>query len=75
MTSLIIVLIAFGVLNVIHHLTVIEQLKAVKRNQIDLIDYLDSIDDDMVVIYDDLKEIKRLIQNISLFNQTTFLNQ
>lgn len=75
MTSLILVLIAFGVLNIIHHLTVIEQLKAVKRNQIDLIDYLDSIDDDMVVIYDDLKEIKRLIQNISLFNQTTFLNQ
>ena len=61
MTILIFVLIAFGIMNIIHHLTVIEQLKAVKRNQYDTIDYLDSIDDDMVAIYDELKDIKQSI--------------
>ena len=68
MTSLIIVLFAVITLNIIHHLTVIEQLKQVKRNQHDTIDYLDSIDDDMVAIYDELKDIKRQVQNIKFFS-------
>lgn len=68
MTILIFVLIAFGIMNIIHHITMIEQLKAVKRNQHDTIDYLDSIDDDMTIIYDELKDIKRQVQNIKLFS-------
>ena len=62
MTIFIFVLIAFGIMNIIHHITMIEQLKAVKRNQFDIIEYLDSIDDDMVIIYDELKDIKQSIQ-------------
>ena len=65
MTIFIFVLIAFGILNIIHHITMIEQLKAVKRNQSDIIEYLDSVDDDMVIIYEELKDIKRFIDNIS----------
>ena len=65
MTIFIFVLIAFGILNIIHHITMIEQLKAVKRNQSDIIEYLDSVDDDMVIIYEELKDIKRSIDNIS----------
>ena len=68
MTILILTLFAFLLLNIIHHITVIEQLKAVKQNQSDTIDYLDSIDDDMVAIYDELKDIKRQVQNINLFS-------
>ena len=63
MTIFIFVLIAFGILNIIHHITMIEQLKAVKRNQSDIIEYLDCVDDDMVAIYDELKDIKQSIQN------------
>lgn len=65
MTFLILALFAFGIINIIHHITVIEQLKEVKRNQKDIIDCLCDID---ITFADDLKEIKRLIQNIDLFN-------
>ena len=41
MTIFIFVLIAFGVMNMIHHITMIEQLKAVKRNQHDILDCLE----------------------------------
>ena len=61
MTIFIFVLIAFGILNIIHHITMIEQLKAVKRNQSDIIEYLDRVDDDMVIIYEELKDIKQSI--------------
>ena len=61
MTILIFVLIAFGILNIIHHITMIEQLKVVKRNQSDIIEYLDRVDDDMVIIYEELKDIKQSI--------------
>lgn len=60
---------AFLVLNIIHHLIIIEQLKKVKRNQNDTIDYLDSIDDDMLQIYDELKDIKQSINNIAYTNR------
>lgn len=69
MTIIIITLFAFLVLNIIHHLTVIEQLKTVKRNQFDTIEYLDAIDDDLVAIYDELKDIKHSIQNIAYTNR------
>lgn len=69
MTIIIFVLIAFGVLNIIHHITMIEQLKAVKSNQYDTIEYLDCIDDDMVAIYDKLKDIEQSIQNTSYTNR------
>ena len=46
MTILIFVLFAFGILNIIHHLTVIEQLKAVKRNQYDILDALEYWEND-----------------------------
>ena len=67
MTILIFVLIAFGILNIIHHITMIEQLKAVKRNQSDIIEYLDGVDDDMAIVYEDLHYIKQSIQNILIF--------
>ena len=63
MTIIIIVLICFLVLNIIHHLTIIEQLKAVKRNQLDLLDYLEDIDMDYKTIDDELSNIKQLINN------------
>ena len=63
MIYLILALFAFGILNIIHHITMIEQIKAVKRNQSDIIEYLDGFDDDMVIIYEELKDIKQSIQN------------
>ena len=68
MTIIIIVLICFLVLNIIHHLTIIEQLKAVKRNQNDLLDYLEDIDMDYKTIEDDLTIIKQSINNIAYQN-------
>jgi len=55
----VIICIVFGtqILNIIHHLTVIEQLKVVKRNQDDIIDCLCDIDDDLIAINDELKTI------------------
>lgn len=61
MTTIIIILFAFLTLNIIHHLTIIEQLKAVKRNQLDLLDCLSDLDDDMITYNDELKDIKELI--------------
>ena len=56
MTTLIIVLFAVIILNIIHHLTVIEMLKAVKHNQHDILDgleyMLDIMDD---TLYDENK--------------------
>ena len=69
MTIFIFVLIAFGILNIIHHITMIEQLKAVKRNQSDIIEYLDGVDDDMVIIYEELKDIKQSIETYTNRNQ------
>ena len=63
MTIIILILITFLVLNIIHHLTIIEQLKAVKRNQSDLLDYLEDIDMDYKTIEDELHYIKQSIQN------------
>ena len=67
MTILIFVLIAFGILNIIHHITMIEQLKSVKRNQSDIIECLCDIDDDMITFNEDLHYIKQSIQNILIF--------
>lgn len=61
MTTIILILFAFLTLNIIHHLTVIEQLKAVKQNQFDTLEYLDCINDDITEIYEELKEIEQLI--------------
>ena len=61
MTILIFVLIAFGILNIIHHLTVIEQLKEVKRIQYDFLDCLGDIDCDMITLQDELKDIRQSI--------------
>jgi len=43
---LIFFLFAFGIMNIIHHVTVIEQLKVVKRNQNDILDALEYWKDD-----------------------------
>ena len=47
MTILIFVLFAFGIMNIIHHITMIEQLKDVKRNQHDILDALELMIDTM----------------------------
>ena len=68
MTILIFVLIAFGILNIIHHITMIEQLKEVKRIQYDFLECLGDIDCDMITLNDQLKEINlsftRALQSI-----------
>ena len=61
MTILIFVLIAFGILNIIHHITMIEQLKEVKRIQYDFLDCLGDIDCDMITLQDELKDIRQSI--------------
>ena len=69
MTIIILILFVFLTLNIIHHLTIIEQLKAVKRNQNDLLDYLEDIDMDYKTIEDDLTTIKQSINNIAYINR------
>ena len=64
MTYLIIVLFAVITLNIIHHLTVIKQLKQVKRNQNDIIDCLCDIDDDMLKFNEELKDIRQAIKTL-----------
>ena len=64
MTILIFVLIAFGILNIIHHLTVIEQLKEVKRIQYDFLDCLGDIDCDMITLQDELKDIRQALKTL-----------
>ena len=68
MTIIILTLFVFLTLNIIHHLTIIEQLKAIKRNQNDLLDYLEDIDMDYKTIEDDLTMIKQSINNIAYQN-------
>ena len=54
MTILIFVLFAFGIMNIIHHITMIEQLKEVKRKQHDILDALEYMIDTMDdTLYDD----------------------
>ena len=64
MTILIFVLIAFGILNIIHHLTVIEQLKEVKRIQYDFLDCLGDVDCDMITLQDELKDIRQALKTL-----------
>ena len=64
MTYLIIVLFAVITLNIIHHLTVIEQLKQVKRNQNDIIDCLCDIDADMIKFNEELIDIRQAIKTL-----------
>ena len=64
MTYLIIVLFAVIILNIIHHLTVIEQLKEVKRIQYDFLDCLGDIDCDMITLQDELKDIRQAIKTL-----------
>lgn len=63
MTIIIIILLCIQVLSVIHHIIMIEQLKTVKRNQFNIhkrqLECLDCIDDTMVEIYAELKEINQ----------------
>ena len=63
MTTLIIVLFVFLILNIIHHLTTIEQLKKVKRNQHDILDLLEDNDLYLKTIEDELYNIKQLEGN------------
>ena len=64
MTILILTLFAFLILNIIHHLTVIEQLKEVKRIQYDFLDCLGDIDCDMITLQDELKDIRQAIKTL-----------
>ena len=61
MTILILTLFAFLILNIIHHLTVIEQLKEVKRIQYDFLDCLGDVDCDIITLQDELKDIRQSI--------------
>ena len=65
----IIILIIFLILNIIHHLTIINQLKKVKRNQLDILDLLEDIDLDYKTIEDELSNIKQSINNIAYTNR------
>ena len=68
-TIIILTLFVFLILNIIHHITVINQLKAVKQNQFDLIECLGDIDYDMITLNDELKDIKQSINNIAYTNR------
>ena len=65
MTIIILILICFLTVHVIHHLTVIEQLKAVKHNQFDILDLLEDHDLYLKTLEDELYNIKRSIDNIT----------
>ena len=69
MTVIILILFCFLILNIIHHLTVIEQLKAVKRNQLDILDLLEDSDLYLKTLEDDHHDIKQSIQNIAYTNR------
>ena len=69
MTAIIIILFAFLTLNIIHHLTVIEQLKAVKRNQLDILDLLEEHDLYVDSIEGELNHIRQSINNIAYTNR------
>ena len=64
MIILICVLIAFGILNIIHHITVIEQLKQVKRIQYDFLDCLGDVDCDIITLQDELSDIRQAIKTL-----------
>ena len=64
MTILILTLFAFLILNIIHHLTVIEQLKEVKRIQYDFLDCLGDVDCDMITLQDELKDIRQALKTL-----------
>ena len=69
MTIIILTLFCFLILNIIHHLTVIEQLKQVKRIQYDFLDCLGDVDCDIITLNDQLEEIKQSIHNIAYINR------
>ena len=69
MITLTLILFCFLILNIIHHLTVIEQLKAVKRNQCDILDLLEDSDLYLKTLEDDHHDIKQSIQNIAYTNR------
>ena len=69
MIFLILSLFAFGTLNIIHHLTIIEQLKAVKRNQLDILDLLEEHDLYVNTLEDELNGIRQSINNIAYANR------
>ena len=64
MTIIILTLFVFLILNIIHHLTVIEQLKEVKRIQYDFLDCLGDIDCDMITLQDELKDIRQALKTL-----------
>ena len=69
MITLTLILFCFLILNIIHHLTVIEQLKAVKRNQCDILDLLEDSDLYLKTLEDDHHDIKQSINNIAYTNR------
>ena len=69
MTIIILTLFCFLILNIIHHLTIIEQIKAVKRNQCDILDLLEDSDLYLKTLEDDHHDIKQSIQNIAYTNR------
>lgn len=71
MIFLTVALFAFGTLNMIHHLTMIEQLKAVKRNQLDILDLLEEHDLYVNSLESELNGIRQSIQNLAY----TYRNQ
>ena len=64
MTIIILTLFVFLILNIIHHLTVIEQLKQVKRIQYDFLDCLGDVDCDIITLQDELNDIRQAIKTL-----------
>ena len=64
MTIIILTLFVFLILNIIHHLTVIEQLKEVKRIQYDFLDCLGDVDCDIITLQDELSDIRQAIKTL-----------
>ena len=64
MTIIILTLFVFLILNIIHHLIVIEQLKQVKRIQYDFLDCLGDVDCDIITLHDELSDIRQAIKTL-----------
>ena len=64
MTIIILTLFVFLILNIIHHLIVIEQLKQVKRIQYDFLDCLGDVDCDIITLQDELSDIRQAIKTL-----------
>ena len=72
MIYLILALFAFGILNIIHHITVIEQLKQLKHITCDVLDELKDLTMEDKLIQTDLDIMKQKLDDIQWIYRRSF---